>query len=161
MTPTTDQHETASEEQTIVFFDGICGLCNRTVDFMSVYPTLCDLCGLPTPKHVEGVSIRRLLEKPDAAWDRPARTTYLYNNHAVRTEKWRYIRYHDGGEELYDEVKDPLEWTNLAKKAEYAAVKAELAKHLPTTNKPAPKGSVGEENLSAKKKEKRLQREQD
>ena len=44
-----------------------------------------------------------LLAKPDAAWDRPALTTYIYKNHAVRTEQWRYIRYHDGGEELYDE----------------------------------------------------------
>lgn len=113
-------------------------VCDRTVDFMSIYPTLCDLCGLPIPKHVEGVSIRRLLEKPDAVWDRPARTTYLFNNHAIRTEKWRYIRYHDGGEELYDEVKDPLEWTNLARKPEYSSVKAELARHLPTVNKQAP-----------------------
>jgi arylsulfatase A-like enzyme len=115
------------------------GVCERTVDFMSIYPTLCDLCGIPTPKHVEGVSIRPLLERPDAAWTRPARTTHGFNNHAVRTEKWRYIRYSDGGEELYDHAKDPLEWVNLAGKPEFASVKAELAKHLPTTNKPAPK----------------------
>jgi arylsulfatase A-like enzyme len=124
-------------------------VCERTVDFMSIYPTLCDVCGLSVPSHVEGVSIRPLLEKPDAAWDRPARTTYLYNNHAVRTEKWRYIRYHDGGEELYDEVKDPLEWTNLAGKPEYAQVKAELARHLPTVNKPAPGGSAAESKKPA------------
>lgn len=136
-------------------------VCNRTVDFMSIYPTLCDLCGLPTPKHVEGVSIRSLLTKPDATWDRPARTTYLFNNHTVRTEKWRYIRYHDGGEELYDEVKDPLEWTNLAKKPEYADVKKELAKHLPTLNKEAPKGSLGDENTPKKQKKKALKREAD
>jgi iduronate 2-sulfatase len=137
------------------------GVCDRTVDFMSIYPTLCDLCGLQTPKHVEGVSIRALLEKPDAPWDRPARTTYLFNNHTVRTEKWRYIRYHDGGEELYDEVKDPLEWTNLAKKPEYADVKAELAKHLPTVNKPAPKGSLGDEETPKKERKKQLEREAD
>jgi arylsulfatase A-like enzyme len=136
-------------------------VCERTVDFMNIYPTLCDVCGLPTPKHVQGVSIRSLLVQPDAAWDRPARTTYLYNNHTVRTEKWRYIRYHDGGEELYDEVKDPLEWTNLAKKPEYAAVKTELAKHLPTVNKPAPKGSLGDETVPKKEKNKALKREAD
>jgi arylsulfatase A-like enzyme len=42
------------------------GVCQRTVDFMSVYPTLTDVCGLPTPKHVEGESIRPLLANPDA-----------------------------------------------------------------------------------------------
>jgi iduronate 2-sulfatase len=115
------------------------GLCARTVDLMSIYPTLTELCGIPTPPHVEGVSIKSLLEKPDAAWDRPARTTYLFNNHAIRTEKWRYIRYHDGGEELYDEEKDPLEWVNLASKPESADVKAELSKWLPKTNKGEPK----------------------
>jgi arylsulfatase A-like enzyme len=118
------------------------GVCHRTVDFMSIYPTLTDVCGLPTPKHVQGVSLRPLLEKPDAAWDRPALTTDGYNNHAVRTENWRYIRYADGGEELYDEAKDPLEWTNLAAKPEYAAVKKELAKWLPRENKAPPKGSA-------------------
>jgi arylsulfatase A-like enzyme len=122
------------------------GVCQRTVDFMSVYPTLTDVCGLPTPKHVEGESIRPLLANPDARWDRPARTTFQFNNHAVRTEKWRYIRYHDGGEELYDETKDPLEWTNLAAKAEYADVKKDLATWLPKRNtpprtKPSPQGN--------------------
>jgi arylsulfatase A-like enzyme len=110
------------------------GVCSRTVDYMSVYPTLTELCGIPAPKHLEGVSIKALLEAPESAWDRPARTTYLYNNHAIRTEQWRYIRYDGGGEELYDETKDPLEWTNLAGKPEHAAVKAELSKWLPKVN---------------------------
>lgn len=136
------------------------GVCERTVDFMSIYPTLCDLCGLPTPRHVEGASLRSLLEKPAMAWDRPALTTYLFNNHAVRTEKWRYIRYHDGGEELYDEVKDPLEWTNLAMKPEFATVKAELARHLPKVNKPAPKGA-DECQPPAKKKKKPTEEDDD
>lgn len=114
-------------------------VCERTVDFMSIYPTLLDLCRIPIPKHVEGTSIRTLLENPSAKWDRPALTTFLFGNHAIRTEKWRYIRYQDGSEELYDEEKDPLEWTNLAEKPEYAKVKAELAVHLPKLNTPPPK----------------------
>jgi arylsulfatase A-like enzyme len=131
-------------------------VCNRTVDFMHIYPTLCDLTGIEPPKHLEGPSIRPLLADPGGAWDRPAVTTYLHGNHAVRTARWRYIRYHDGGEELYDEAADPLEWTNLADKPEHAAVKSELAQWLPKTNAPPRRerrrdagvsGSTGNENL--------------
>ena len=48
-------------------------------------------------------------------------TTYRYKNHTVRNAGWRYIRYENGDEELYDETKDPNEWTNLATKPEFAA----------------------------------------
>jgi arylsulfatase A-like enzyme len=112
--------------------------CARTVDYMSIYPTLAELCGLSVPLHVQGVSIRSLLADPAAAWDRPAITTHQCGNHSVRSERWRYIHYADGGEELYDHQEDPLEWTNLAKDAKYDSVKAELAKWLPTQNAEAP-----------------------
>lgn len=112
------------------------GRCDRTVDFMSIYPTLTDLCGLPTPGHVQGKSLRPLLTNPAAPWTTPAVTTYKYMNHTVRTEDRRYIRYADGGEELYDEKGDPYEWTNLAAKPGYEAQKAELGKWLPTDNRP-------------------------
>jgi iduronate 2-sulfatase len=110
--------------------------CDRTVDFMSMYPTLCDLCGLPIPKHVQGSSFKSLLADPAAKWESPAITTYLPNNHAIRTERWRYIHYANGDEELYDHDADPHEWTNLARDENHAAVKKELAKWLPTENKP-------------------------
>jgi arylsulfatase A-like enzyme len=103
---------------------------------MSVYPTLCELCGIAVPGHVEGPSIRALLADPAATWDRPALTTFRRNNHAVRTERWRYIRYADGGEELYDHGRDPYEWTNLARDNSYRAVMDDLARHLPTVNAP-------------------------
>jgi arylsulfatase A-like enzyme len=109
-------------------------VCARTVDFMAIYPTLCELAGLPVPKHVEGSSMVSLLRDPQAAWDTPAITTHGHQNHTVRSEAWRYIRYADGSEELYDEAKDPYEWTNLAAKPELARTKAELAKWLPTKN---------------------------
>jgi arylsulfatase A-like enzyme len=111
--------------------------CARPVDFMSVYPTLLDLCGITKPAHITADSIRPLLTDPKAAWAKPAITTFKRNNHAIRTERWRYIRYADGGEELYDHEADVYEWTNLAAKAEYAVTKAELAKWLPTENAPA------------------------
>ncbi|MBI5683817.1 MAG: sulfatase [Verrucomicrobia bacterium] len=130
-------------------------VCNRTVDYMQIYPTLCDVVGLPIPKHVEGESIRKLLEKPDASWDKPAITTWLYNNHAVRTEDWRYIRYANGDEELYHNSVDPLEWTNLAKKPEYAKEKEELAKWLPKVNKEVPGAKVKDPDKKARKAKKR------
>ncbi len=131
-------------------------VCNRTVDFMSIYPTLCELCGLSRPKHVEGVSVTKLLEDPQAEWNTPALTTHGFQNHAVRSEKWRYIRYADGGEELYDEVADPMEWKNLAGESQYASTKAELAKWLPEKNvQPGPKkDGPGEGKKAAKKKAK-------
>ena len=110
-------------------------LCERTVDFMSIYPTLVDLCGLPTPpRPLEGSSIKSLLANPAAPWEKPALTTYLFGNHGVRSEGWRYIHYQNGDEELYNEAVDPYEWKNLASDAQHAGTKAELARQLPTTN---------------------------
>jgi arylsulfatase A-like enzyme len=113
------------------------GVCDRTVDFMSLYPTLAELGGIPIPAHVQGRSIRELLVDPKAPWELPAVTTFGFQNHAVRSEGWRYIRYADGGEELYDESADPYEWTNLAADPKYADRKKELARWLPKENAPA------------------------
>jgi arylsulfatase A-like enzyme len=115
----------------------------RTVDFMSIFPTLTDLCGIATPKHVEGPSLRPLLADPRAAWDQPAVTTHHFKNHAVRTEGWRYIRYANGDEELYNEQTDPYEWTNVAGDAANASRKSELAKFLPTKNAPDASDAAG------------------
>jgi arylsulfatase A-like enzyme len=131
------------------------GVCNRTVDFMSIYPTLCDLSGISIPSHVSGPSIRSLLADPTAQWDAPGITTFHRHNHGVRTEGWRYIRYADGGEELYDESADPYEWTNLANKPEHAMRKAEMAKLLPSDNVPELPRNDGDGPKKKKGKEKR------
>jgi arylsulfatase A-like enzyme len=125
-------------------------VCERTVDFMSIYPTLCELCGLDVPSHVQGVSVKKLLEDPRAAWDRPALTTHGRMNHGVRSEKWRYIRYAEGDEELYDEVNDPLEWKNLAGDPQYASVIAEMSKWLPEENVPQGANKTREDNKKRK-----------
>ncbi len=120
------------------------GVCERPVDFMSIYPTLCDLAGVPTLAHVEGVSIRPLLESPKASWDRAAVTTFHKDNHSIRNETWRYIRYADGSEELYNHDKDPYEWTNLAQDPQYASVKADLARFAPQVNAAERPRTLGE-----------------
>ncbi len=107
------------------------GVCQRPVDFTSVYPTLCALTGLPLPNHLDGRSIVPLLEDPTTDWALPAITTHGFKNHAVRNEGWRYIRYANGDEELYDTAADPLEYTNLAEQPEQAGHKAALAQWLP------------------------------
>lgn len=111
-------------------------VCERPMDFMHIYPTVAELCGLPVGSHLEGVSFVPLLKDPKAPWERPAVMTHGRNNHAVRSERWRYIRYADGSEELYDHQSDPMEWKNLATDPKHTKIKAELAAWLPKTNAP-------------------------
>jgi arylsulfatase A-like enzyme len=110
---------------------------SRPASFIDLFPTLNELCGLPQPTGLEGTSLVPLLKNPGRTWERPALVTYLKGNHAVCSERWRYIRYTDGGEELYDQENDPHEWTNLADQPEFKAVKGKLAEWLPTTDAPA------------------------
>ena len=70
------------------------------------------------------------LDDPDQARG-PAITSYGSGNTSVRTERWRYIRYEDGSEELYDHQIDPNEWTNLADRKEFAEIKTSLAEAIP------------------------------
>ena len=105
--------------------------CHRPVDFLSIYPTLCELTGIPLPHHLEGKSIATLLERPDSRWDGVALTTHGYKNHAIRDGQFRYIRYADLSEELYDHTTDPYEFENLANDAKMRETKRRLAAFLP------------------------------
>ena len=110
---------------------------NRTqpVELLDIYPTLGELCGLPRRDDLEGASLVPQLRDASVK-RRPAVTTYLRDNHAVITGKWRYIRYRDGGEELYDRLKDPNEWNNIAGDPRHAGLKRELAQWMPKTSVP-------------------------
>ena len=110
---------------------------DEAVSLMSIYPTLAELAGLDVPAHVSGRSLMPLLSDPDARWDTPALSTFEFNNHTVRSERYRYIRYADGSEELYDMLEDPNEWHNLADDPGLRRVKRELAEWIPTHNAPA------------------------
>ena len=110
----------------------------RTVELVDLFPTLVDLCGLPMLDQLDGQSLAPLLDDPAAPWDRPALSTWLYKNHSLRTERYRYIRYRDDTEELYDHEADPLEWTNLALDPATADLRASLAARLPATDRWVP-----------------------
>jgi hypothetical protein len=77
------------------------------------------------------VSLKPLLTDPNEA-EKPALITFLRGNHAVRSGDWLYVRYRDGGEELYDRSGDPDEYINLAGDPRYAALKQRLAAAIPS-----------------------------
>lgn len=104
------------------------------VTLLEIYPTLIELAGLEEKPEISGVSDVPLLADSKATWDRPALTTYGRMNHALRSPRWRYIRYRDGEEELYDHTVDPMEWHNLKDAPQYRDVMESLARQLPQTN---------------------------
>jgi arylsulfatase A-like enzyme len=111
----------------------------QPVSTIDIFPTLIELCGLKPVDALDGISLVPQLRNPDHARERPALTTHGRSNHALRSLDWRYIRYADGGEELYDHRSDPHEWTNLAGDVRFAPVKEALAAWLPEYDAPVSK----------------------
>ena len=107
---------------------------NAAVSLLDIYPTLLDYLNLPPLRQLDGLSLMPLVRNPEIRWDQPVLTTSGRNNHSVRSNQYRYIRYSNGTEELYDHAADPNEWTNLAKDPELAAIKAKLEALLPVYN---------------------------
>jgi iduronate 2-sulfatase len=104
-------------------------------EMLSIYPTLLDLCGLPAYNRNEGLNlVPQIIGKDPETDKKVAITTFGMNNHGLRTSGYRYIRYEDGGEELYDHYVDPNEWTNISGKPENAEIVEGLKKHLPSVN---------------------------
>ncbi len=118
------------------------GRCARPAELLDIYPTLAELCGLPGRDGLEGHSLVAQLKDVSAARPWPAITTHNVGNHAVRSERWRFIRYANGSEELYDLRADPHEWTNLVGQAALAGVVREHARWMPTVNTPPVPGSA-------------------
>lgn len=102
---------------------------------MDLYPTLIDLCGLPAKPEIDGRSIAALLRDPKMAWPYPSITVMGEGNASVRDERWYFIRYQNGTEELYDMERDPMQWTNLvtAKDPKIIAQKSRLAASFPAS----------------------------
>ena len=116
--------------------------CTRPAELLDIYPSLIELAGLPGRDDLDGLSLGPQLRDASAPRERPALTTHNPGNHGVRSEGWRYIRYADGSEELYDMTADPREWHNLAAKPEHAAIIAAHRKWLPATSPPPAPGSA-------------------
>ena len=115
--------------------------CSRPVELLDVFPTLLELTGQPARPDLEGHSLVPQLREASAPRPWPAITTHNQGNHSIRTERWRYIRYADGTEELYDEQNDPNEWTNLAADPKTAAIRQDLKRWLPKLDRPMVPGS--------------------
>lgn len=105
--------------------------CGRPVSLADVYPTLAELAGLPAREGLDGVSMAGLARDPLAKWREATLSTFLRGNHSLSGERWRYIRYADGSEELYDRRQDPQEWVNLAGNLEHEGVRKKMAAILP------------------------------
>jgi choline-sulfatase len=116
--------------------------CSQPAELLDLYPTLVELAGVAKRDDLEGLSLAPQLKDATTKRERPAITSHNQGNHGIRSERWRYITYADGSEELYDLQADPREWTNLAGKAEHAAVIAEHRKWLPKPDLPPAPGSA-------------------
>jgi arylsulfatase A-like enzyme len=106
------------------------------VSLLNVYRTLAELSDIEVPEKVDGFSLVPQLKDASTPVEGQAICSWGRGNYTVRTRDWRYTRYFDGGEELYDHTKDPDEWTNLANNPEYKERKAKLAAKLPQQEVP-------------------------
>ncbi|MEE2639480.1 MAG: sulfatase [Planctomycetota bacterium] len=108
------------------------GTCRRPVSLLDLFPTLVSLCRLQNPpQKLDGHSLKNLVLDPNSSWAFPALTEFRKGNAAVRDQRFRYIRYQNGGEELYDHLKDPHEFDNLADDPAYRKKRKELSRWIP------------------------------
>ena len=105
--------------------------CSEPVGLINVYKTLADLTNLEPPEYIDGQSLVPWIKNPYLPKNSPAMTTWGRGNYTLRSKEWRYTRYFDGSEELYNQITDSNEWTNLALFPEYDDVKKSFMKWLP------------------------------
>lgn len=104
--------------------------CYRPVNSVDLYPTLTELCGINQQSKTDGTSLKPLFENVETKWN-PAITTFGEGFVSVRGERFRYIRYPDGSEELYDHSNDPHELNNIQANPQFKKIKKKLAKYIP------------------------------
>tara|TARA_R110002096_G_scaffold305242_3_gene500130 strand:- start:4145 stop:5668 length:1524 start_codon:yes stop_codon:yes gene_type:complete len=104
------------------------------VEMLSIYPTLLELSGLPAYKRNEGVSLVNMMQNDAGIDNSYGLTTFGMNNHSVKADGFRYIRYEDGKEEFYNHSNDPNEWNNDADNPIYKAQIEKMKSLLPKVN---------------------------
>ena len=111
-------------------------VCHSFVELLDLYPTTAALCGLKVPERLQGKDISRMLDDPehevrkDAFCVAPMRKGFL-----LRDRNWAYLQYGEeaaGGRELFDMVKDPGQFTNLADNASHADITRSFGDRLAT-----------------------------
>jgi len=113
------------------------------VELIDLFPTFCDLVGLPAPDHLDGTSFRPLLQNPAGTGKRAAFIAMPKgwgNGRSVRTARFRYVERNDGSHELYDHASDPDEFYNVAADPAHAGVIREHATLLEETFGPSAAG---------------------
>jgi iduronate 2-sulfatase len=119
-------------------------MCEAPVEFVDVYPTLADVCGLPIPSGLGGSSLKTFIDNPSAPATDVAISQYPRGapegpvmGYSIRNERYRatFWRERNGSKiiatELYDEQADPTETISLADKPEHKELLETLIKHLP------------------------------
>ena len=109
---------------------------SEPVSLINVYKTIADYTQISTPEYVDGESLAPIVKDQSVRLEAPTIIAWGRGNYSVRTKDYRYIRYFDGGEELYNHLNDPNEWNNLANDIEFTELKTELKAHLPQHEKP-------------------------
>jgi iduronate 2-sulfatase len=126
--------------------------CDRLVELVDLYPTLCDLAGVEIPPELEGTSFALLLENPDQKWKKAAFCHYVqrpkvtldnkwYIGYSMTTERYHYVQWHDWDQgteqagkqvavEMYDHKVDPDENTNIANLKGNSQILEQLSRQL-------------------------------
>lgn len=131
--------------------------CDATVEFVDIYPTLADVCGLPAPANVDGASLKPFIENPKASSTKIAMSQYPRKagktgggnvmGYSIRDNRWRLTLWREVNgtkivsTELYDEKNDPNELVNVAEKPENQSVIGSLSKNLPPVLAPEDKSA--------------------
>ncbi len=125
------------------------GKSERFVSLQDIYPTLAELCEIELLSQIDGHSLVPLLDDPNAEWKSTAISALYDRFVSIRTEGFRYTRYADDQEELYDCTSDPHEWTNEIENSNYATVAKKLRASVPPLSEmtpPVPSKKRGQAN---------------